>query len=402
MTEIRHLLNFGLFFFKMNEKKKKILFVITKSNWGGAQKYVYDLATVLKGKGYSVKVALGGKGTLFDKLKESGIDTVSIPSFNRDVDLLSEIKTTAKLFEIIRSFRPDVVHLNSSKAGLGALASRMLRVKKIVFTLHGLALHEDRSRIQKFIIKQLYRLTILFCHRTIVVSNALKNEVATMFPRLAKKMVLVHNGLLIPEFMGRKEARDLLISTIPNGKSTIDIPTASMVIGTIGELHPIKGHKYLIEGFREVLYKSALPLFLFIISDGEERKERQKQIDSLRLTNNVFLCGRIDDAIRVLKAFDIFILPSLSEGLPYAVQEAGLASLPVIATEVGGIPELIENNKTGILIRPKSSVDITHSILEVIYDPELRKSLGSSLHKKIKEDFNVDHMTISTENIYNS
>jgi len=384
----------------MDDKKKKILFVITKSNWGGAQRYVYDLATVLRDKGYNTKVATGGHGVLVEKLNEANVETIEIPGLQRDISLSGEFQAFVFLWKLFRKEKPDVVHLNSSKAGLGALAARLAGVKKIVFTLHGLAHNEERPAWQKFLIRRFYFLTILFSHKTIAVSKALQTQANSNFYLLSRKIVLVHNGLLIPEFMSRKDASLMLLKSA--GIENVEIETVSMVFGTIGELHPIKGHEYLVEGFKDALDKSVIPLYLFIISDGQEREKRQKQIDSLNLQKHVFLCGRVDNAMRALKAFDIFIFPSLSEGLPYAVQEAGLASLPVIATNVGGIPELVVDRDTGLLIRPRSAKDITESMLELTYDPVLRKKLGSSLHKKISEDFNVDHMTLATEAIYNS
>ena len=322
-------------------KKKKILFVITKSNWGGAQRYVYDLATAFDKRSYQVKVAMGGHGILFNKLKDAGVETIAIPGMERDITLKGDLRAGIALWRIFKTEKPDIVHLNSSKAGLGSLAATLSGVKKIIFTMHGLALNEDRPRYQKFILRIFYWLTIFFSNKTVAVSNALKKQSAMLFPFLSKKVILVHNGLLVPDFLSRENARNILIKSVPGGISKIDLPIAALVFGTIGELHPIKGHKYLLEGFKEALDNSVVPLFLFIIGEGEEREKRQKQIETLKLSKNVFLCGHIDDAVKLLKAFDIFIFTSLSEGLPYAVTEAGMAELATICTNVGGIPEII-------------------------------------------------------------
>ncbi|MFA6050249.1 MAG: glycosyltransferase family 4 protein [Candidatus Paceibacterota bacterium] len=378
----------------MNDKNKKILFVITKSNFGGAQRYVLDLATTLSKKGYDIAVASGGKGVLVRKLLEQGIRSLDITGMGRDVSLFGDLRAALSLWHIIEKERPDVIHLNSSKAGIGALVARLCGVKNIVFTLHGIALNEDRPSWQKFIIKQIYFLTILLSHKTIAVSDALRKQTIDLFPQFEKKIILIHNGILAPEFLPREEALHAL------SKETI--PANAIIFGTIGELHPIKGHQYLIEGFKEALDKSSFPLFLFIIGEGEERKKRQKQIEDLKLSENVFLCGRIDNAVRVLKAFDVFVFSSLSEGLPYAVVEAGFASLPVIATEVGGTPEIITNLETGILVNSRSSTVLAEKMLGLAADPSLRKQLGDALSKKMVSDFSIEKMTVSTEKIYNS
>jgi glycosyltransferase involved in cell wall biosynthesis len=379
--------------------KKKIIFVITKSNWGGAQHYVFDLALALHKEGLDIVVATGGQKILYQKLKSEGVKVVEIPGMERDFSLSKEIKAFHFLYKLFRKEKPDVIHLNSSKAGLGALAGRLVGIKKIIFTMHGLAMNETRPQYQKFIIRLIYILTLILCHKTIAVSTALKQQADKELSIVSHKITVIRNGITSSEFMTKHDARHLLIKSIIKGNA--DIKLASFTIGTISELHPIKGHQYLLEGFRDALYRSALPLYLFIIGDGQENKKIQKQIDYLRLTDNVFMCGHVNNAETILKAFDIFILPSISEGLPYVLQEAGFAGLPTIASNVGGIPEIIEDEKTGLLIRPESINDITHNILKLVYEPHLRKELGVNLHKKIVNEFTLERMVNETKAEYN-
>lgn len=380
--------------------KKKIIFVITKSSWGGAQRYVFDLATTLDKEGYEIIVATGGQKALYQRLKSEGIKVVEIPGMERVFSLPKEIKAFIFLFKLFRKEKPDIIHLNSSKAGLGALAGRFVGIKKIIFTMHGLAMNETRPKYQKFLIRMVYIVTLIFCHKTIAVSGALKQQAGKELSIVAHKITVIRNGIESPIFITKHEARHLLIKSIIKGKA--DIKLASFTIGTISELHPIKGHSYLLEGFRDALYRSALPLYLFIIGDGQENKKIQKQIDDLDLNDHVFMCGHVDNAETILKAFDIFILPSISEGLPYVLQESGYASLPTIASSVGGIPEIIENEKTGLLIRPESAYDITHSILKLVYEPQMRKEIALNLHKNISENFTLEKMVEDTKSVYNS
>jgi glycosyltransferase involved in cell wall biosynthesis len=303
------------------------------------------------------------------------------------------------LYRLFRKERPDIIHLNSSKAGLGALAGRLVGIKKIIFTMHGLAMNEARPQYQKFLIRLVYIGTLILCHKTIAVSDALKRQAEKELSVVSHKILVIKNGITSPVFLTKHDARRLLVESIIKGKA--DMRPASFTIGTISELHPIKGHGYLLEGFREALYRSALPLYLFIIGDGQENKKIQKQIDNMRLADNVFMCGHIDNAEAILKAFDIFILPSISEGLPYVLQEAGFGGLPTIASNVGGIPEIIEDGKTGLIIKPESVSDITHSILKLVYEPHIRKELGLNLHKKIIAEFTLDKMVKETKKTYN-
>ena len=141
----------------------KVLFVITKSNWGGAQRYVYDLATALLRENYEVAVAVGGQGLLAENLKMAGIRVVGIPHLERDVNFFKELFSTLYLWKIFKSEQPDIIHLNSSKVGgLGAIAARTLKLwdswdrkgtgraewnPRIIFTVHGWGFNERREFI---------------------------------------------------------------------------------------------------------------------------------------------------------------------------------------------------------------------------------------------------------------
>ncbi|TRZ52320.1 glycosyltransferase family 1 protein, partial [bacterium] len=337
-----------------NTQKKKILYVITKSNWGGAQRYVFDLAVNFSPE-YDVSVAFGGEGELKTRLEKAGIRTISLPFLKRDVNPFTDIFTFNKLVELFKTERPDIIHVNSSKiGGMGALAGRIAKVPKIIFTAHGWAFREERPAYQKIIIKFLSWLTILFSHAVITVSERDEREALEM-PFTKRKIILVHNGIEEPEFLSAEQARESIIK-----EDGLSVPENALWIGTIGELHKNKGHIYAIEAFSK-LEKTANVLF-FIIGEGEERKELQQKINEFGLEKKVFLLGKKDGAPKLLNAFDIFLFPSVKEGLPFAILEAGMAGLPTIASAVGGIPEVITDMQTGMLIRPKNSDEIIRAI----------------------------------------
>jgi glycosyltransferase involved in cell wall biosynthesis len=382
---------------------KKILLTITKSNFGGAQRYVLDLASEYKSKGYDVAVAMGGDGILFDKIKALGITTYSVPLFNKEVSLplQNTITEIYFLYKIIRKERPDVLHSNSSRAGMWMVAGRLARVPRIIFTLHGLAYNGPKWIAPKFFLQFVYWLTILFSHKTIAVSEALKKQVTQGLSILKNKIIVVHNGIKPPSLLTRAESRALLLELIEKERGETTLQIASLSIGTIGELNPVKGYDYLLEGFKKAVNESALVLYLYIIGEGEDKARLQKKITELELERRVFLCGHIDYAPKVLKAFDMFILPSISEGLPYVILESGAASLPTIASNVGGIPEIIQDSETGIIVEPKSPDDIADAIITLIFDLNMRRTLGSNLQKRIESEFSLDKMIKETEIVYN-
>lgn len=397
--------------------KKKVLLVITKSNWGGAQKYVFDLATGLDPAHFDVSVALGGTGELKQRLEEAGVPVISINGLERDLDPTKDIGVYSELLQIYKNVRPDVIHLNSSKiGGIGAVAARMYNFfyrkdvagkiwhkAHIVFTAHGWAFNEDRTASSKLIISYLYWLTIMLAHRTITVSQAMKNQVRH-YPFVQSKISVIHNGISPVHNIERNLARTEMLRD-----AGVEFVPSRKIIGTIAELHKIKGLNYAIEAIDELVNQQSLGItasaeprdFLYIIiGAGEERAALQAMIEEKNLQNSVLLLGHIQDAARYLKAFDIFLLPSLSEGLAYVLLEAGLAGLPVIATQTGGIPEIIRNSNTGILVPIRDPRGIANAITRYLDDPKYAVELSTSLNKEVSTEFSKQRMIEKTVSVY--
>lgn len=377
-----------------NPDKIKVLFVITKSNWGGAQRYVFDLATGLPQEQFEVAVALGGSGTLVQKLQEKNIRVLPILSLIRDVDTTSDISAFFELWSIFRHEKPGVVHLNSAKAGgVGALAARLAGVQKIIFTAHGWAFNEERSFISRIIIKIFSWITVVLSHKTIAVSEAVKND-AQKWPFIAGKVVTIKNGITETEFFDRKEARLRLFA-----RGNIRVPENAFVVGSIAELHNNKGLESAIEALAKLVVKNH-SLYYFILGDGEEKELLNALVGQRGLQGRVFLLGFVDNASHYLPAFDAFILPSIKEGLPYVILEAGLAGLPVVASRVGGIPEVIEDGSTGILVPARNPEAIAESLEKLVTDQPLAKRLGEALRERVRVEFSLKRMLVDTIALY--
>lgn len=371
-------------------RKKKILCVITKSNFGGAQKYVYDLATSMPRDQFDVTVALGGNGILKQKLDERGVRTVVIPSLERDAAPLKDLGVFFLLIRIFKKERPDIVHLNSSKiGGLGSFAARISGIPKIIFTVHGLPLNEPRFSRLRLIVAFLSWLSCIFSNSIIAVSSA-DFKIIKKWPGLGKKVCRISNGIKPFELLTRENARALLASRCGLKEKE------GLWVGTIAELHANKGLIYLLKGFKGIKNQSRL----LIVGSGEEEKKLKKYAQKERLGDRVSFVGFIDEAEKILPAFDIFVLPSLKEGLPYVILEAGFAGLPIVATTIGGIPEIIENQKNGILIPPKDRAALTRALSLLIQRKDLRDEYGREISKKIKEKFSFEDMFEKTAAFY--
>ena len=376
------------------QNKTKVLFVITKSNFGGAQKYVYDLATSIPKDKFDITVALGGSGLLIQKLNEKGIRVLPIPSLARDVNTANDLSAFFELLSIFRNERPDVVHLNSAKAGgVGALAARFARVPKIIFTAHGWAFNEARSQLQCIIIKFFSWITVLLSHNTITVSDAVKNDTRN-WPLMGNKIVVIKNGIKEPEFYTKDSARERLFAL-----AETELTPDAFIVGTIAELHKSKGLQYAIEAFAKLAQKNQNMRY-FVLGSGDEKERLDGLVKHYGLQGRVFLLGFVEDASRFLMAFDVFILPSTTEALGLVLLEAGHAGLPVVASNIGGIPEIIEDGKTGILVQPRDSRGLADAIKKIFDSHTMRMSLGTTLNKKIVDDFSLEKALSKTLSLY--
>ncbi len=409
------------------EKKQKILYVITKGNFGGAQRYVFDLATNVDKKRFDVAVIIGTGEALKEKLRTAGIRVISLPSMVRDVSPLSDIKAFTELFILFRHERPDIVHLNSSKAGaIGSFAFRcfqflnFLTAKsynckrgrserpeaghfdrtpqlyetkcsyklKAIFTVHGFAFYEDRPFMARLVIKCISWVTIVCSHKTIVLNNR-DNYAFSKWPFVKQKLRKINLGIANGVSFSKQEALEKL-HRIGN------IQKSRILLGTIAEMHKNKGLRYLIEAL------ALLPsdVSLCIIGNGEERGNLEHLVQKLALGTRVFFAGFIDGASRYLNAFDIFVLPSIKEGTPYVLLEAGSAGLPVVASDTGGIGDVITDRKTGLLVQPGNSQIIASRIEEYLHHSETLESYGRALTQKVASEYSLGEMLEKTTTLY--
>ena len=305
---------------------KKVLYCITKSNWGGAQRYVYDLAVAAQQRGFNVAVALGGDGLLAQKLHGSGIMIYHNKFLGRDVSLGKDIESFFEFYRLFKKEKPDVLHLNSSKAGaLGALAARLTGVKKIIYTSHGWAFRERRPAPARATIWLVSWLTALLCSDIICVSDSELRATQGM-PFCAKKAVRIYNGIDLDMHFG---SGDVIRAAFPAGVK---------IVGTIGELTKNKNQIALVEQA-----KNDPSLYVAIVGEGEDRTMLEQKIKEYGLESRVKLFGFMP-AVEVLKGFDVFALPSIKEGLSYVVLEARAAGLPIVANRVGGVGEALDTD----------------------------------------------------------
>ena len=361
--------------------KKKILFLITKDDVGGAQKYVNDLRAYLDRQKFTVKILTGGKG---------GVHFLS-NAFYPQFLFLNDV---AALVELIIKFwreKPDVVHLNSSKAGvIGAFAAKIIGIPKVVFTAHGWVFNPDNrlSFWRRWLYRFFHRIASKFQDVIINVSEydrqlAVRYDIAP-----SKKLLTVYNGISDVAFLNKKDARRAL-KTISGHPVSLD----GTWIGSIGRLVVEKDYATLIEA--AALVKNAT---FFILGSGSEYRKLKSKSEKLKIADRVCILEDMAPAAPYLKAFDIFILSSIKEGLPYTMLEAMAAELPIVVTRVGGMTEIIEGR--GLVMPPREPEELARAINYFIENPSEAKKMAVAAHNFLEDQLSLDKMIRETQKIY--
>ena len=360
---------------------------MTQSEFGGAQRFIYTFTTNLKG--YDIIVGAGPegddkKGLLF-ALEKRGIKIVHLKNFRRSINPFFDLMGLIEAFRLIKKLKPDVVFVNSTKAGiLGGLSARLLKIKRIIYRIGGWTFNDPWPKWKKKLYILIEKYTAKF--KDFIVNNAGsdRKQAIRLGIKPKKEIILIHNGIGELEFLSKENARKFL--KIKPG----------FTIGTIANFYPPKGLKFLIRA-ANILKKENINFV--VIGDGEERKKLEDLIKECKL-DNFFLTGVIPEASKYLKAFDIFVLPSVKEGFPWTVLEAMMANVPIIVTKVGAVPDVVENNKDGFVIEPGNPKELAKTIKELVENKELREKFVKGARKTVQEKFALKQMIKKYEDLF--
>ena len=379
---------------------KKILYLITSSEYGGAQKYVFDLAVNLPPE-YQAMVAAGsGDGELFSRLTDyPKVKTIKIFNLKRLPGPFAVWKCLKEIIKLLSQEKPDILHLNSTVAGcLGSWSAKIYKKRtksdlKVIYTVHGWVFLEPG-----FLKSQIYFLAekISSKWKDLFIVLSEKDRSIGLAKKIAspKKIIKIYNGIDVSalKILPKEKAREILPDSFRQ-------PNQAM-IGVIANLYATKGLDFLIKAIALIKKNGqTLNTKYQIIGDGPERKNLERLIAKLNLSDCVFLAGRIPEASKYLTAFDIFVLPSIKEGMPFVILEAMAAEVPIIATKVGAIPEMIENNVSGILVEPKNPTVLAKAIEEFLSNPAKQKNLAENARHNL-EKFSLKSMLSQTYLLY--
>ncbi len=410
----------------------KILFIVTQSEFGGAQRYIFDTSLYLANEGYEVLVAAGEKdGELSAKLKTQNskpqLKTQNLKYLKRIPGPISVFLSIREIYKLLKKEKPDVLFLNSTTAGiLGSIAGRLYKKSRVIYRIGGWAFRDPRPAWQNKIIIWLEKWTARFKDKIIVNCEidrqlAIKYKIGTEGAALNKvkgpveerdsspsaqndnsrlpEIVKIYNGVDVNklQFLLKEKAREYLFSLLTSDVNIGCQHRMSPIVGTVANFYRTKGLKYLIEATH--ILNSGFKII--IIGEGRLRTKLESLIKKYNLENTVFLVGRIPNAYKYLKAFDVFVLPSLKEGFPWVILEAMAAEVPIVATKVGAVPEIIENTKEGLLVEVKNSPKLAEKIASVLGHPDKARQMASLARKKLEQQFTLQKMVEATKKVFN-
>jgi glycosyltransferase involved in cell wall biosynthesis len=360
----------------------RILEVMATGTSGGAQEHVYSLVTRLDPGRYDVRVVSLSHGSSVRRLQKAGIDVTVI-------DEPDDGQSARALAEAVTDFEPEIIHNHMYRAEvIGTRASFILgetgcRRPAVISTVHSSRVRCAEDRLM------LRQLTPLMS-RLIVVSKAIEQKVRDE-GRVGAPVSLIYNGVDLERYNHQQPCCTL--------HEEYGIPENAQIVGVVARLEPEKGHRTLIDAWPEVLARVP-DAWLLVVGEGSERNALEAEVVSLGIESRVVFTGRRDDVPAVTAALDVAVLPSYREAQGLSVLEAMALGRPVVASNVGGIPEMIEDGVTGLLVPPDDCPALAAAVVRLLTDHPLADTLGKRGHDLVHERFCIELMVNSVEGIY--
>jgi glycosyltransferase involved in cell wall biosynthesis len=382
--------------------------IITRLDKGGSAETTLQAVSLLNREKYKVFLVHGlslesNMGVMEQEVLarevsmagKKGVRVFSIPSLVRRLSLKNDLLAFISIYRLIKRIKPHIVHTHTSKAGvLGRLAACLARVPIIVHTPHGHVFHSYYGYIITKIIVFVERALSLMTDKITALTDRERDEHLERGIASVEKYVIIHSGVMLQRIMNMN-------IDVETGKKKFDIPQNSNVIGVVGRLVPIKGHKYLVSAAKRIIKEFDNTFFVFV-GDGYLESRLEKQAESLGVRKNIIFTGWRSDAIVVLGLFDVLVLPSLNEGMGKVLIEGMALGKPIVASSVGGIIDLVKDGDNGILVPPRDSDALAEAILKLIRNKNLAQKLGKNGKAKVYPEYDTSTMIRQIEDLYES
>lgn len=365
--------------------KSNVLQLITELDIGGAEKVLLSLVRKLDKDKYNIMVGyMKGEGNLVEDFREAGVKV-----FNLKMRTRVDVRAVIRLYRLLKKENIKIIHTHLIQADIcGFLAGKGAGVPVIISTKHGP--NEFRKRFS--IPVWLDGIFGNHSDRIFAVSQAVKDFLMEWEKISKDKFTVINNGIDLEEFN--------IDIDIPRKKEELGLSLSSKVVGSVGRLDECKGYMFFLKAMPKILEHVPEARFIFV-GEGPLRSKLEKMSRELKVEQNIIFLGVRRDIPEILSAMDLFVLPSIVEGFGIVLLEAMAMGKPVIASRVGGIPEIVKDGVTGILVEPASPSDLASSIVKLLKDPLEAKRIGEAGREEVKRRFTAEAMTQKIELVYN-
>lgn len=373
---------------KMTSGRVRVCHVAMGDLWAGAEVHLLALLTYLvRLDKFECSVILFNEGKLADELRKLSLP-VSVISEKRH----NPFVIANRLAKMFRQDLPHIVHTHKYKDSiLATIAARCVGVPHVIRVVHGMPEPFSGLRnVNMFLYTMLDRFLISWLvARIVAVSSDIERALVQTYG--TSRIVHIHNGI---------DLEAVHVTTQKSEKlKEWKIDDKTILIGSVGRLVPVKGHSILLEAL-PILRKSNYDIKLLLVGDGPLRSYLEAEVKRLRLEQAVIFAGHQEGSYDFINMMDVFVLPSLHEGIPMVLLEALALQRPVVATRVGGIPEVIEHGVNGLLVDPSDANSLVSSIRELIETPSKASRLGNAGRARVEHEFNAQLMAATTAEMY--
>lgn len=387
----------------------KILRIINRLNLGGPTYNAAYLTKYLSPEFQTVLLA-GNKDESEASsefiIRKLGLTPQYIPQMYRRINPLNDWDAYRYIKKFIQEFKPDIVHTHAAKAGaLGRYAAYQCRVPVIIHTFHGHVFHSYFNPVKTKIFLEIEKYLADKSTKIIALSEKQKYELSSVYKVCnPEKIGVIPLGYDLTIFQKNQNEKRKKI------RKKYQIEDDEIAIGIIGRLVPVKNHELFLKAIKYVTEHSSKKIRAFIVGDGKEREKIQKLANKMNLScsdNNfndksvITLTSWIKDIDEVNAGMDIIALTSLNEGTPLSLIEAQAANKPIVATQVGGVEDIVEINKTALLSPNNNEKLFSNNLLRLIENEELRKQIGNNGYSFVKDKFDYQRLVADTVKLYN-
>lgn len=378
----------------------RILRVIARLNMGGPAIHVANLAAGLETRGYSTTLVAGslarGEDSMAFVAERLGVKVVDVPDMQREVAPFHDVRSIRRLTSIMRAERPHVLHTHTAKAGAlaraAALAAGDARPPIVVHTFHGHVLKGYFGPGRTAFFKQVERQLARYADVLIAVSPEVRDELVEHGIAPAEKFTVIRLGIPLEARLG-DETADL------DYRALYGIPRDTFVVGWVGRMTGVKDTDAVLEIVRTTRERG-IDAVLCMVGDGPDRQRLEQVAHDLGIARSTYFVGYQTDVAGYYRLFDAFVLPSVNEGTPVSAIEALASGTPVVATRVGGVPDVVTDGVDGFLVPPRNTEAAADRLAELARDPELRARFGDAGRASMRERYSVERLVDDVDRLY--